>query len=79
MSATMNLSRPVGADLSMTKNFDTAQLRDVVNLVGQSDANKVFYNTGGLQLKNSLSNNIRAKSHGHQQKMRISKRLPGSS
>ena len=64
-SNTMNVNRPVGADLSMTKNFDTAQLRDVVNLVGQNDANKVFYNTRGLQLKNSLSNSIRAKSHGH--------------
>ena len=58
----------------MTKNFDTAQLRDVVNQIGANDANKVFYNTGGLQLKNSLSNSIGAKSHGHQQKMRIHKR-----
>ena len=65
ISATMNIARPVGADLTMTKNLDTDKLRNVVNMVGQEDANKVFYNTGGLQLKNSLSNNIRAKSHGH--------------
>ena len=70
----MNLHRPVGADLTMTKNFDTAQLRDVLNQVGANDDHKVFYNTGGLQLKNSLSNSIGAKSHGHQQKMRIHKR-----
>ena len=63
MSATMNLQKPVGADLTKTKNYDKEQVQNVVNLLGGTEeANKVFYNTGGLQLKNSLSGQ---KSHGH--------------
>jgi len=59
---TMNLTKIVGADLTNTKNLDTAQLRNAVNLIDTNDTNKVFYNTGGLQLKNSLSGQ---KSQGH--------------
>ena len=44
----MNMTRAVGADLMNTKNFDSAQLRNAVNLIDNSDTNKVFYNTGGL-------------------------------
>ena len=55
MTATMNLSKPVGGDLTMTKNLDRASLRNAMNLVPHEDTNKVFYNTGGFQLKNSLS------------------------
>ena len=36
----------------------------MVNLAQKEDDSKVFYNTGGLQLKNSLSNGTAAKSSG---------------
>ncbi len=67
MSATMNLAKQVGGDLTMTKNLDTTILERVGNLTtaGYDDSHKVFYNTRGLQLKNSLSNSIRTKSHVH--------------
>ena len=48
----------------MTKNLDNARLRHMVNLAQKEDDSKVFYNTGGLQLKNSLSSGIAAKSSG---------------
>ena len=69
MSATMNLAKPVGADLTRAKNLDTSALEKVGNMTaaGHEDSHKVFYNTRGLQMKNSLSNSIRTKSHVHQQ------------
>lgn len=60
-SAKMNVKKPIGADLTMTKNFDTAQVRQVIDAIGSEDENKVFYNTGGFKLKNSLSNATGAK------------------
>lgn len=69
MSATMNLAKPVGADLTLAKNLDTSALEKIGNMTatGHEDSHKVFYNTRGLQMKNSLSNSIRTKSHVHQQ------------
>ena len=67
MSATMNLAKTVGADLTLTKNLDTSALEKVGNMTAAAheDSHKVFYNTRGLQMKNSLSNSIRTKSHVH--------------
>ena len=54
--ARIQMRNTVGADLTQTRNFDRSHLANVMNLGVLDEQNKVFYNTSGLQLKNSLSN-----------------------
>ena len=46
-------------------------MKQMMNIPGANEGKKVFYNTSSLQLKNSLSNSIRAKSYGHQNRIRV--------
>jgi len=57
----------VGADLTQARYVDQYRLPSKVDLSAVDDSKKVFYNTSGLQLKNSLSNAARPASLLHMQ------------